>query len=114
MVSAPGFIDSGPKADLSTQGTRFVSAFKTAYGRAPTQSAIFGYEAMSLLLDSLRRAGTQANNRSAVVAQFQKTKNRDSVLGTYSINGNGDTSAAPYVLSHFKAGRLVPFDSMQG
>ncbi len=114
VVSAPGFIDSGPKADLTAQGTRFVSAFKAAYGRAPAQSAIFGYEAMSLVLDSLRRAGTQANNRSAVVAQFQKTKNRDSVLGTYSINGNGDTSAGPYVLSHFKAGRLVPFDSMQG
>jgi branched-chain amino acid transport system substrate-binding protein len=113
-VSSPGFIDSGPKADLTALGGQFVSAFRAAYGHSPAQTAIFGYEAMDLVLDSLRRAGTQANNRSAVVAQFQRTNGRSSVLGTYSIDGNGDTTAAPYVLSHFRAGRLVPFDSMQG
>jgi len=45
---------------------------------------------------------------------FQNTKNRTSVLGTYSINGDGDTSLAQYVFSRFKAGKFVPFAQVKG
>jgi hypothetical protein len=31
------------------------------------------------------------------------------VLGTYSINANGDTSLAPFVISRVKSGQLVPY-----
>lgn len=116
-VSSPGFIAAGPKADLTPQGKQFVSSFKTAYGHDPVQAAIFGYAAMSLVLDALRRAGSQANSRSAVVSEFQRTKLGASVLGPYSIDGNGDpsyTSGAPYVISHFRAGTLVPFETCKG
>lgn len=113
-VSSPGFMDSGSKSDLPPAGQKFVADFRAAYGHAPAQAAIFGYAAMSLVLDALRRAGSQANSRSAVVTAFHNTKQLSSVLGTYNIDGNGDTTLAPYVFSHIKAGRLVPFQTMQG
>jgi branched-chain amino acid transport system substrate-binding protein len=66
--------------------------------------AIYGYETMSLALDVLKRAGAQANDRAAVVKELFATKNRKSVLGTYSIDANGDTSLTDYGLYVVKNG----------
>ncbi len=109
-VSAPGFL----KQNLTQSGSQFVSQFTTAYGRAPLPQAIFGYEAMSAVLAVLREAGAQANNRSTVVKDFLAIKNRTSVLGTYSMNSNGDTSIAPFVFSRLQQGKLVPFAQVDG
>jgi branched-chain amino acid transport system substrate-binding protein len=103
-LSAPGFL--GP--DLTPAGSKFVSDFTAAYGHAPVPQAIFGYEAMAAVRAVLQEAGSGANNRSIVVHDFQFLKNRQSVLGTYSMDGNGDTSIAPFVFSHLQRGKLVP------
>lgn len=104
-VSSPGFTS----ATLSATGRGFVTAFTSTYGHAPSPEAIFGYEAMSAVLTVLRKAGTSANNRTTVVKDFFALRNRASVLGTYSINANGDTSLAPFVISRIASGHLVPF-----
>jgi branched-chain amino acid transport system substrate-binding protein len=104
-LSSPGFL----AANLTTAGTTFVHDFRAAYGHAPSREAIFGYEAMSAVLAVLKEAGSSANNRSVVVRDFLAIRNRPSVLGTYSINGTGDTNLGPFVFSHFAGGALVPF-----
>jgi branched-chain amino acid transport system substrate-binding protein len=104
-VSAPGFLPKG----LTPSGRQFTTAFSAAYGHAPALGAIFGFEAMDAVLAVLREAGTSANNRSAVVNDFFKIKDRQSVLGTYSINSAGDISLAPFVFSRLRNGTLVPF-----
>jgi branched-chain amino acid transport system substrate-binding protein len=109
-ISTPGFLIP----DLPPAGTKFVSDFKDAYGHAPDPQAIFGYEAMSAVLAVLREAGSNAGNRSTVVHDFLTINMRQSVLGTYSINSNGDTSIAPFVFSRLQHGRLVPFAQVQG
>jgi branched-chain amino acid transport system substrate-binding protein len=109
-VSAPGFL----KQNLTPAGSTFVSQFTTTYGRAPVPQAIFGYEAMSAVLAVLREAGTAANNRSTVVHDFLSLKNRQSVLGTYSMNSSGDTSLTSFVFSRLQHGKLVPFVQVQG
>jgi len=109
-VSAPGFLDQ----DLPAAGAKFVADFKAKYGRAPDPQAIFGYEAMSAVLAVLRGAGSQVGNRTTVVHDFLALKNRQSVLGTYSMNSNGDTSIAPFVFSRLQRGKLVPFAQVQG
>jgi branched-chain amino acid transport system substrate-binding protein len=109
-VSAPGLLNK----DLTTTArSQFLKPFEDAYHRVPAPQAIFGYEAMSAILAVLRRAGASAADRSTVVQNFFATKNRDSVLGTYSINANGDTSLAPFVFSRPVNGKLVPFKSLQ-
>jgi ABC-type branched-subunit amino acid transport system substrate-binding protein len=109
-ISAPGFLGQ----DLTPAGSKFVSAFKAAYGRDPVAQAIFGYEAMSAVLAVLQEAGVHANNRATVVHDFLSIKNRQSALGTYSMNSNGDTSIAPFVFSRLQRGRLVPFAQVEG
>jgi branched-chain amino acid transport system substrate-binding protein len=65
---------------------------------------IYGYETMALALDVLERAGDKANERAEVVKQLFATKNRDSVLGRYSIDANGDTSSVDYGVYVIKEG----------
>jgi branched-chain amino acid transport system substrate-binding protein len=109
FISSPGFLP----ADLPAAGQKFVADFKETFQRTPVPQAIFGYEAMAVLLDVLKQAGPSANDRSTVVRHFFAIKNRPSVLGTYSINANGDTSIAPFVFSRLRAGRLVPVTFVQ-
>jgi branched-chain amino acid transport system substrate-binding protein len=109
-ISAPGFLAKG----LGPAGRKFVSDFKAAYHHAPATEAIFGYEAMQAVLSVLGQAGSSASNRATVVHGFINIRNRPSALGTYSINQNGDTSIAPFVVSRLKGGSLVPYRSAQG
>ena len=109
-ISSPGFMTK----DLSTTAqSEFLKPFQNAYHRVPSPQAIFGYEAMSAVLSVLKKAGASATDRATVVQDFFAIKNRDSVLGTYSINANGDTSLAPFVFSRLVNGKLVPFQSVQ-
>jgi len=104
-ISVPGFL----KADLNQAGNTFVSQFDARFGHVPAVQAIFGYEAMAAVLSVLKEAGASANSRGTVVKDFFAIKNRQSVLGTYSINSNGDTSIAPFVFKRLRGGQLVPF-----
>jgi branched-chain amino acid transport system substrate-binding protein len=104
-ISAPGFLDK----DLPPAGQKFLTDFKTAYNRTPAPQAIFGYAAMSAALTAIRDAGSSANNRSDVVKGFFALRNQTSVLGSYSINANGDTSLTQFVFNRMEAGKLVPF-----
>ena len=66
---------------------------------------LYGYEAMSVTLDAIARAGSR--DRRAVVNAFFVTKNRDSVLGRYSIDWNGDTTLSTYGVLRIAGGRFV-------
>lgn len=109
-VSTPGFLPS----ELSTQGKAFVSAFEATYQHPPVPEAIFGYEAMSVVLAALHQAGTSANNRGTVLHDLLRLTESSSALGSFAFNTHGDTTlAAPFLISHVKAGQLVPFTSIQ-
>ncbi len=96
-------------------GQEFYAAFEEAHGRQPEPFAIYGYEAMSVVLDSIERAGAAADatseGRAAVVAAFFDTAERESVLGTYDIDDYGDTTLAGYGGYTVDGDRLV-FDSV--
>jgi branched-chain amino acid transport system substrate-binding protein len=99
LRAAPGIQDQlrivSPFLDpslLPQRGKRFVRAFQARYRRRPDAAAAYGYEAMALLLDAIRRAGDNGDARGAVTDQVLSTHDRNSVLGTYSIDGNGDTT----------------------
>jgi branched-chain amino acid transport system substrate-binding protein len=80
-------------------GRDFLAAFKAAYGNSnPDPYAIYGYEAMKLVLDTIKAAGSAGTTKDGFLTQLFKTKDRQSVLGTYSIDKNGDTSLTDYGL----------------
>jgi branched-chain amino acid transport system substrate-binding protein len=62
---------------------------------------------MSLALDAIKRAGSKGNSRQDVINALFSTKNRSSVLGTYSINKDGDTSITDYGLYKIVGGQPV-------
>jgi branched-chain amino acid transport system substrate-binding protein len=79
-------------AQLPPRGRRFAAAFERRYDRAPDPYAAYGYEAMAVVLTSIRRAGDEGTDRQAVIDAFFATRNRRSVLGTYSIDTAGNTT----------------------
>ena len=86
---------------------RVLRDYRTAFGAEPTAYALFGYESMSLVLSAIRRAGPHGNDRQAVVEQLLSTRNRDSVLGRYSIEPNGETTLSRYAIYRVAGGRPV-------
>ena len=78
-------------------------------GRDPVDPvALYGYESMALLLDAIERASASGRvSRGAVAAELFRTHDRESPLGTYSINSDGDTSITDYGLYKISSRRLV-------
>jgi branched-chain amino acid transport system substrate-binding protein len=90
---------------------QFFQKFKAKYGKDPEPYAIYGYEAMSVVLNAIKAAGDKGNDRKAVVDAFFQTKGRDSVLGKYDIDENGDTTLSDYGGNRVTDGKLV-FDTV--
>lgn len=92
-------------------GRKFFADFKAKYGRYPEPYAIYGYETMALALDAIARAGAAAgpsrDGREAIVEAIFATKDRESVLGTYDIDKNGDTTLSDYGVFKIRRGHLV-------
>ena len=108
-----GTIATLDPASFPPEGKRFFSDFEKEYGGGtPDPYAIYGYEAMDLILDSIEAVGDKGNDRQAVIDQVLKnTKGRESVLGTYDIDANGDTTLTDYGLYKIENGKLV-FDKV--
>ena len=66
---------------------------------------------MSVVLAAIRSAGSGGNNRQAVIERFFQTRDRDSVLGRYSVQPNGETTLTRYGMDRVQGGRAV-FDRM--
>jgi branched-chain amino acid transport system substrate-binding protein len=99
-------------SEFPPAGRKFFKDFSAEYKvKSPDPYAIYGYETMALALDTLKRAGAKANDRAAVLKELFATKGRTSVLGTYDINKDGDTTLTDYGLYVIKGGQLT-FDSV--
>jgi len=97
----------GPSASPPS-GKAFYDRYQLRYD-TPEPYAIFGYEAMSLMLSAIARAtddGTEPAQRSKVRAAIFATKWRRSVLGTYGIRPDGDTTLRRYGVYRIVGGRL--------
>ena len=88
------------------EGQEFFQQFEEKYGEPnPDPYAIYGYEAMRLALDAIERSGDGAKEN--IVAALFDTKDRQSVLGTYSIDENGDTTLTDYGIYKIEDGELT-------
>jgi branched-chain amino acid transport system substrate-binding protein len=76
---------------LPPAGREFARAYRSRYGEAPGRYAAYGYEAMAVVLDSIERA-SDPGDREGVIDAFLETEDRESVLGSYSIDELGDTT----------------------
>ncbi len=89
------------------EARKVAKRYEERYGSPRPTQALYGYEAMSAVLAAIARAGKDGNDRGDVIDQMLKTRGRSSVLGTYSIDENGDTSIKAYGSYRVRDGRLV-------
>jgi branched-chain amino acid transport system substrate-binding protein len=112
LAVGPRVVLTAPDLSLAqypTSARAFTTTYQRRYG-PPEPDSIFGYEAMSLLLSAIARGtdgGTEPAVRSAVRAALFATRDRRSVLGTYSIDPNGDTTLRRYGVYTIVDGRLT-------
>jgi branched-chain amino acid transport system substrate-binding protein len=89
------------------EGQKFFEDFEAEYGEAnPDPYAIYGYEAMRLVLDTCEQLGADCTDRQAMIDALFNTKGRESVLGTYDIDENGDTTLTDYGVYTIEGGEL--------
>jgi branched-chain amino acid transport system substrate-binding protein len=85
-----------PPKELPPAGQQFYKDFEAEYNVPLAEIepyAIYGYETMAVVCDAIKQGG---DDRQAVLDAFFNTKNRESPLGTYDIDKDGDTTLSDY------------------
>jgi branched-chain amino acid transport system substrate-binding protein len=93
--------------ELPPAGQKFYDDFLKTYNKPKDEIspyAVYGYEAMSDVLDAIKKGG---DDKAAVIKAFFDTKKTDSVLGPYEIDDDGDTTLTLYGAYTAKGGKLV-------
>jgi branched-chain amino acid transport system substrate-binding protein len=89
---------------LPAAGQAVLAQYRKRYGdRFPDPYALHGYEAMQLVLDAVAVAGA---SRDGVIDSLFSVRDRQSVLGTYSIDAFGDTTLRSFGIYRILRGRL--------
>jgi branched-chain amino acid transport system substrate-binding protein len=88
-------------------GRAVLAEYRRTFHSPGGPSVLYGYEAMSAVLEAIRRAGAHGNVRPDVIKAFMATRDRNSVLGTYSIEPDGETTLDTYGVDKVVEGRPV-------
>ena len=96
-----------PQADYPPAGQKFYKDFQAKYDQKVIQPyAIYGFEAMDVILDSMERAGDACNDRQAVLDEFFSTEDKEGVTGTYDIDDDGDVNVSQFGRYRIENGEL--------
>ena len=100
--------------DYGPKGQKFYKDFKTEYGgKTPEPYAIYGFEAMDLALDGMKRAGDKCNDRQKLIDEVFSTKNKQGVTGTYDVDKDGDVTLHQFGRHIIVKGALSPVKTVQ-
>jgi branched-chain amino acid transport system substrate-binding protein len=86
---------------------RVLGNYRATFGEEGSAYALYGYEAMTVVLDAIRNSGARGNDRQTVIDRVFATKNRNSVLGRYSVEPDGETTLSQYGVDRVSDGRPV-------
>jgi branched-chain amino acid transport system substrate-binding protein len=89
----------------------FPADFRARIDRRPGPYAAYGYEAMRVALEAIGNADTKDGFRASVIDGILDSDHSDSVLGTYSITSEGDSSLCA-VQRYRLVGRRVPGEAV--
>ncbi|HET8975215.1 MAG TPA: ABC transporter substrate-binding protein [Solirubrobacterales bacterium] len=111
-ATAPGGTDhvvAAPLAPSNLPAAEFAGEFEQRFGRPPGPHAAYGYEAMGLALQGIEAAaGGDEKFRTGVTNAVLGAERPNSVLGTYSIGGDGETTLCALQPYSLEGGRSVP------
>jgi branched-chain amino acid transport system substrate-binding protein len=81
--------------------------YRSVFGAEGGPYALYGYEAMTVVLDAVRNSGARGNDRQTVIDRVFATKSRNSVIGRYSVEPDGETTLSQYAVDRVSEGRPV-------
>jgi branched-chain amino acid transport system substrate-binding protein len=102
-----------PLSSYAPDGRRVLKRLSDQQGDPVGVEALYGYESMRLVLDSIERAGEGARDRAAVVREAFSSRPRRSVLGTYRITRGGDVVESRFAFYRVRGGRLVYTETLR-
>ena len=96
-----------PNEQLGTTGKQFVSGFgATQPGGQVDPYSVYAAQAAQVLLDAIKSSD---GTRASVAKGLFKTKVTNGILGSFSINANGDTDANPVTIYKITGGKQTTF-----
>jgi branched-chain amino acid transport system substrate-binding protein len=95
-----------PNEQLKGAGKAFVAGFKKATGQVPDPYAVYAAQAAEIMIQAIANSN---GTRSSITANLFKTKIKNGILGTFTINANGDTSSNPVTVYRVKGGQSTTF-----
>ena len=96
-----------PLSSYPASAQRVLGAYRRRFGEQPEAYALFGYAAMAAALEAIRDAGARGNDRQAVIDALFAAGPRDSVIGRYAIEPDGETTLSTYGVDRIVNGRPV-------
>jgi len=99
-----------PNSALPAAGKAFVKDFGAQVGQDPNPYSAYAAQTMQVMLDAVKTAG---GDRAKVADALLKTKVTNGILGTFTINADGDTNNNP--VTQYKLvtpGKGVPYKTI--
>jgi branched-chain amino acid transport system substrate-binding protein len=87
---------------LRGEGRRFVADFERAIGRPVEVYSVTTAQATEVLLDAIAKSN---GTRASVTRELFKTEVTNGILGTFSFDRNGDTTAGAVTIYRIEAGK---------
>jgi branched-chain amino acid transport system substrate-binding protein len=94
-------------ARASKAGAAWTQAYTRRFGDSPALYAVYGYDAMKVILAALDRvcaSGGSPRDRNAVRAAVMATRRFNAVSGRFSFDENGDTSNDAFTVYEVNGG----------
>jgi branched-chain amino acid transport system substrate-binding protein len=109
-----------PPDQLTAEGRQVLDRYSAEYGGDLSAYAVYGYESMKLLLDSIRAVtaerapSSMLELRRAVLAHiYGDLGTRDSALGPYTVDSNGDAAIPQLAAYRLTNGEAVFYKNLK-
>jgi branched-chain amino acid transport system substrate-binding protein len=99
-------ITAAPPERLRGEGARFVEQFERAIGRPVEVYSVAAAQATEVLLDAI---GGSDGSRASVTSNVFKTRVTNGILGSFSFDRNGDTTAGAITIYRIVGGKPTVF-----
>jgi len=90
-----------PNKQLKGAGKAFLAGFGKVVGKEPDPYSVYAAQAAEVLLAAIARSD---GSRGSISAELFNTKIKNGLLGSFTINKNGDTSSNPVAIYKIKGG----------
>jgi branched-chain amino acid transport system substrate-binding protein len=99
-----------PNSKLGPAGQKFVKDFGAEIGTEPNPYSAYAAQSIEVMLNAIANSG---GSRAKVADNLLHTKVKDGIIGTFSINANGDTTSNPVTqYKLLKGGKTTAFKTI--